>query len=51
MPAHECSFHAHKTADCRVLGPGVNRWYGMAGRQRDDLSGMGKKKTVMIVAR
>ena len=37
---------AHKTADRHELAPGVNRWYGMAGRQRDDLIGMGKKKTV-----
>src|ERR1700730_3049700 len=37
---------AHKTADRGELAPGVNRWYGMAGRQRDDLIGMGKKKTV-----
>jgi hypothetical protein len=37
---------AHKTADSRELGPRVNRRYGMAGRQRDDLIGMGKKKTV-----
>src|SRR6516225_1621289 len=37
---------AHKTANCCVRGPGVHRWYGMAGRQRDDLIGMGKKETI-----
>src|SRR5262249_57604056 len=37
---------AHKTADGHELAPGVNCWYGMPGRQRDNLIGMGKKKTV-----
>src|SRR5215831_11678083 len=35
---------AHKTADCHGRAPGVNRWYGMPGRQRDDLIGIGKKR-------
>ena len=37
---------AHKTAECHGPAPSVNRWYGMSGRQRDDLIGIGKKKTV-----
>ena len=35
---------AHKTADCHGRAPGVNRWHGMSGRQRDDLIGIGKKR-------
>src|SRR5262249_60787985 len=36
----------HKTAECHGPAPSVNRWYGMAGCQHDDLIAMGKKKTV-----
>src|SRR5262249_12388625 len=35
---------AHETADCHGLAQGVNRWHGMAGRQRDDLIGICKKR-------
>src|SRR5262249_32327252 len=35
---------AYKTADCHGRAQGVNRWHGMAGRQRDDLRGIGKKR-------
>src|SRR5262245_12945640 len=35
---------AHKTADPHGLGPGVNRWHGMAACQRDDLIGTCKKR-------
>src|SRR5262249_58145377 len=46
-PATQSVRHiAKKPADRHELAPGVNRWYGMAGRQRDNLIGMGKKKTV-----
>src|SRR4029077_10868607 len=34
---------AHKAADCPGPPPGVNPWHGLAGRQRDDLIGIGKK--------
>ena len=39
---------AHKTADCDRPAPGVNRWHGMPGRQRDDLIGIGKRETALL---
>ena len=35
---------AHKTTDCHGRAPGVNRWHGMSGRQRDNFIGIGKKR-------
>src|SRR5262249_7919902 len=35
---------AHKTANRHGLGRGVNRWHGMAGRQRDNLIGICKNR-------